>query len=300
MGPTSSGKSRLAVETATFLSSLKNKKKCNIKGAEIISADSRQIYKFMNIGTGKITKRDMRGIPHHMLDIAHPRKKYTAEQFRKIALKKIKEIQKKEKIPIICGGTGFYISALIEDFSIPLVPPNHTLRKKLEREKTEDLLEKLRKKDPERAKTIDSKNRRRLIRALEIVNILGKVPKRNPNQKKENFLILGIKKEKDDLKNLISKRLDQRLRKGLIAETRKLRDKHGLSWKRLEEFGFEYRYTSHHLQGKIDREELRRVLNKKNWHYARRQITWFKKDRRIHWVKTKEESIKKINDFFKK
>ncbi|MDP2362412.1 MAG: tRNA (adenosine(37)-N6)-dimethylallyltransferase MiaA, partial [Ignavibacteria bacterium] len=157
LGQTSSGKSELAVKLA---------EKFN---GEIISADSRQIYKGMDIGTGKITKKEMRGIPHYLLDIASPKRRFSVAQYRKLVIKAINKIFNKGKIPILCGGTGFYIQAVVDGIIIPEVKPDWRLRSDLEQLSTEELFNRLKKLDPKRAKTIDKNNRRRLIRALEIV-----------------------------------------------------------------------------------------------------------------------------------
>ncbi|MDP2967519.1 MAG: tRNA (adenosine(37)-N6)-dimethylallyltransferase MiaA, partial [bacterium] len=157
LGPTASGKSELAVRLA---------KKFN---GEVISADSRQVYKGMDIGTGKITKKEMQNIPHHLLNVTSPKRRFTVAQYRKLALKAIDKIFKKGKIPILCGGTGFYIQAVVDGIVIPEVKPDWRLRSNLEQLSTEELFNRLKKLDPKRAKTIDKKNRRRLIRALEIV-----------------------------------------------------------------------------------------------------------------------------------
>ncbi|HDO23680.1 MAG TPA: tRNA (adenosine(37)-N6)-dimethylallyltransferase MiaA, partial [bacterium] len=165
LGPTASGKSEMAVKLA---------KKFN---GEIISADSRQVYRGMDIGTGKITQKEMRGIPHHLLDVASPKKVFTVIDFKKRAEKAIKDIIKRGKISIICGGTGFYIQAITGGISIPEVKPNWKLRKQLEKKNAEQLFKMLKKLDPKRSKTIDAKNPRRLIRAIELAQSLGHFPR---------------------------------------------------------------------------------------------------------------------------
>jgi len=273
LGPTSSGKSDLAVKLA---------KKFN---GEIISADSRQVYKGMDIGTGKITKREMRGIPHYLLDVASPKRKFTVIQYRKLALEAINKIQRKNKIPFLVGGTGFYIQAVIDGILIPEVLPDWQLRKKLGKKPVEKLYQILKKLDPKRAKTIERKNKRRLIRALEIII---KTKKPVPSLKKQPLpypvLMIGIKKSFKELKKLIKKRLLKRLKQGMVSEVKKLR-KSGVSWKRLDEFGLEYRYLSRYLQGKLNKQDMIEKLQKESEHFAKRQMTWFKRDKRIKWVK---------------
>ena len=291
LGPTASGKSAMAVKLA---------KKFN---NEVVSADSRQIYKGMDIGTGKITEREKQAIPHYLLDVASPKRKFSVSQYRKLALKAINKIFKKGKVPILCGGTGFYIQAVVDGLVIPKVKPDWQLRMRLEQLETKQLFEKLKKLDPKRAKTIDKKNKRRLIRALEIIM---KTKKPVPNLKKKPLayavLILGIKKEKEELKKSINKRLLKRLRQGgrmMIEEVKKLRQT-GVSWKRLEEFGLEYRFVAQYLQKKIKYDEMINLIQKESEHFAKRQMTWFKKDKRIIWIKKQKEAKKLVKMFLEK
>ncbi len=322
LGPNASGKSALAVELA---------RKFN---GEIISADSRQVYRGMNIGTGKVPLKKCiisnntrnifirscrnvtiknqavncyKGIPHYLLDVASPKRRFTVVQYKKLAEKTIKEVLKHEKIPIICGGTGFYIQALTENLEIPAVKPDLKLRAKLEKIATKNLYEKLQKLDPQRAKNIDKFNKRRLIRALEIIYKTGKpVPpfirhpefvsgsstgfRVKPGMTKEyDVLFLGVKKSPQELKKLIAKRLQKRLKQGMIAEVKKLR-RQGLSWQRLDDFGLEYRWIAKFLRKIISREEMISRLQKEIEHYAKRQMTWFKRDKRILWTDNKRQA----------
>lgn len=283
VGPTASGKSDLAVEIA---------KRIN---GEIISADSRQVYKGMNIGTGKITKKEMLGIPHYLLDVASPKRRFTVAQFRKKALKAIKQIYRKNKIPILCGGTGFYIQAVIDGLIIPEVKPDQKLRAQLGKLNAEELFRRLKKLDPRRAKNIDRHNRRRLIRAIEIVMTTGRpVPALKRTESDFVHLIIGVKKSQKELKKLIKKRLLKRLKFGMIEEVKRLK-KSGVSWRRLEEFGLEYRWIAYYLQNKISYQEMIENLQKKIEQYAKRQMTWFKRDKRIHWIKNEKEALKLVN-----
>ena len=277
VGPTASGKSDLAV----FLA-----KKFN---GEIISADSRQVYKYMDIGTGKITKKEMGGIPHHMLDVAHPIRQFTVAQFKKKTEKIIKDIQGRGKVPILAGGTGFYIDAVVYDIEFPKVKANTELRKKLRSYTTEELFKMLKKKDSRRAKTIQKGNKRRLIRALEIIEELGEVPQIDIHNYKSKYdvLIIGIKIDKELLHERIEKRLDARFGQGMIAEVKKLREEIGVSWRRLEKFGLEYRWIALYLQDKISKDEMREGLYRDIKRYARRQMVWFKRNPDIKWVEFK-------------
>ena len=275
LGPTASGKSDLAVELAREF------------GGEVISADSRQVYKKMDIGTGKITKKEMRGVPHHLLDVANPKNAFTVIDFKKKAEKALEDIWSRGKTPIICGGTGFYIQAITGGVVIPEVKPDLKLRAKLAKKSAEQLFKTLQKLDPERAKTIDRKNPRRLIRAIEIATALGSVPKPAKftwelNSQVDNeadgrrILYIGVKLPEKKLKEKVEKRMKQMLKAGLVKETEKLK-KMGLSWKRVNELGFEYKYPAMYLRGEISKDELLERLVQSNLKYAKRQMTWFKK-----------------------
>jgi len=279
VGPNASGKSKLAVKLAKGFD------------GQVVSADSRQVYKGLDIGSGKITKKEMVSVPHYLLSVASPKSVFTVTRYRKMALSAIKKIQKSGKLPILCGGTGFYVQAVVDGIVIPEVKPNRALRKKLEKLSAGKLFEILKKIDPARAKTIEAKNPRRLIRAIEIV----KTTKRPvPELKKEPLpypiLILGVKKSESELKKLIAKRIKKRLNAGMVTEVKRLR-RIGLSWKKLESFGLEYRAIARFLQKKITREQMIETINKEDWQYARRQMTWFLRDKRIVWIKNPNQAL---------
>ena len=287
LGPNAAGKTSLSIKLA---------KQFN---GEIISADSRQVYKGMDIGTGKVTKTEMRNIPHYLLDVASPKTRFTVIKYKKLALQAISKIYKKGKTPIIIGGTGFYIQAITENLSIPEVRPDLKLRKDLERKEVDQLFKMLKKLDSRRAKTIESKNKRRLIRALEIVIKTKKpVPLLRKTKPQFDVLLLGVKRSMPELKQRIEVRLLQRLRQGMIAEVKKLRQS-GVSWKRLEEFGLEYKYIALYLQEKLTKQEMIDKLQKAIEHYAKRQMTWFKRNQDIHWVTKYQQSKKLVDKFLK-
>lgn len=283
LGPTASGKSDLAVALAK-----------RFKG-EIISADSRQVYKGLGIGAGKITKKEMSGIPHYLLDVASPKKVLTAGIYAKLAKKAIEKIIAKGKLPIICGGTGFYIEAALATHPLPEVPPNLALRKKLAKRSKEELLDLLRSLDPERARDIDIHNIPRLARAIEIATTLGKVPLRNKEESYE-ALKIGLSFPKEELAKRIKKRLLSRMKDGMVAEAKRLR-KNRLSFKRMEDLGLEYRYLGRFLQGKISKEEMIAELYKEIVNYAKRQMTWFKRDKNIIWIRNKKEAERAASSF---
>ena len=288
LGPTASGKSDLAVTLAKKID------------GENISAASRQVYKGLDIGTGKITNKEMQGIAHHLLDIVSPKKKFSASDFKKLAEQKIQKILDNKKTPIICGGTGFYIDALLGDKPIPEVPPDEKLRKQLEKKTNEELFAILKKLDPERAKNIDAKNSRRLIRAIEICKKIGQVPKFPIINSKYQTLKIGIRTEDKELKTRINKRINKWFKQGFLKEVESLHKK-GLSWKRMAEIGLEYKIVSLFLQNKISKEEMVNLMQSQTWQYAKRQMTWFKRDKQINWFKLKEFSKihRKVENFLK-
>lgn len=291
LGQTATGKSDFAVDIAK-----------KVQG-EIISADSRQVYKGMDLGTGKITKKEMCGVPHFLLDINSPSKVFTVSDFKKLADEKINEIINRKNIPIICGGTGFYIDTVINGNTYPEVPPNEKLRKKLNSYSAVALCEILFKLDPERLKIIDKNNKVRLIRAIEIAKKLGSVPKINNEDNKFQVIKIGLAMPDKILKERIMKRLISRIKKGMIKEIQNLHNK-GISWKRMQELGLEYRYISYYLQGKITKKEMIDKLYTEIWHFAKRQKTWFKRDQNTIWINPlkdneKVKAIKEVIKFLK-
>ncbi len=296
LGPTSSGKSDLAVAIARELGNKKWRKDFKTNGAEIVSADSRQVYRGLNIGSGKITKTEMRGIPHHLLDVASPKRVFTVAQYQKLAKRAVDKILSEKKMPIICGGTGFYINAVIYDLALPSTPPQSRLRTKLERLSTEQLFRQLTAKDPERAKSIDRYNRRRLVRALEITLTTGKPVPAISKENRYDVLKIGIKLPPKKLRERINIRLDRRLRAGLISEVSKLH-KQGVSWKRLDSLGLEYRYVSRYLQRALSYEDMRAQLRKEIWQYSRRQMTWFNKDKDTIWISDPRKAYARLRGF---
>jgi tRNA dimethylallyltransferase len=237
----------------------------------------------MDIGTGKITKREMRGVPHHLLDVVPPRTRFSAERFQKKARKAFEIIWKKGKIPVLCGGTGFYIDAVIFGTKFPEVPPDESLRKKLKKLPPRKLFAMLQRIDSERAETIDPKNPHRLIRAIEIASALGKVPLVRKDPVPADIEWIGIRPDMEELKKKISVRLLKRIRGGMVNEIRKLHDS-GVSWKRLESFGLEYKWGALYVQKKISKSDFIENLYADIVKYAKRQITWFKRNKEIQWI----------------
>lgn len=274
VGPTASGKSAYAVKLA---------KKT---GGEVISADSRQVYRGLDIGSGKISKREMQGVPHHMLDVASPKRVFTAHDFVKKARPILKRILKEGKSAIICGGTGFYIDALLGRIALPDVPPNRELRKELAGRSAPHLFAILKRLDARRAREIDEHNPVRLIRAIEIATALGKVPKMksssSPLPDYEEIWI-GLVSAEIPLREKIRARLHARMKAGMLAEARRLHEG-GLSYKRMEALGLEYRHLASLLKGKVTKDEMLVALEKDIWKYAKRQKTYWRRNKNIVWL----------------
>ncbi|MDD4062184.1 MAG: tRNA (adenosine(37)-N6)-dimethylallyltransferase MiaA [Candidatus Pacebacteria bacterium] len=277
LGATASGKSDLAVTLA---------QKFN---GEVVSADSRQVYIGMDIGSGKITKKEMKGVPHHLLSIASPKRNFSAGQYQKKADQIINQILKKSKLPIICGGSNFYINTITKGLVMPSTKPDYKLRSKLNKKSNEELYKILKNLDPLRAKNIDKNNPRRLIRAIEVA---PSAPlKEDP---KYDCLELAIKK--DNLELLIKKRIDKRIKIGMIKEVKRLRIG-GLSWQRIENFGLEYKWIAIYLQNRISKQNMIDGILQSSIKLAKSQNSWLKKEKNIYWIKNKNEAEKLIKNF---
>ncbi|HEX3099899.1 MAG TPA: tRNA (adenosine(37)-N6)-dimethylallyltransferase MiaA [Patescibacteria group bacterium] len=291
VGPTASGKSELAVKIA---------KKVD---GEIISADSRQIYKGLDIGSGKVPGRWVnikrgaknkkvflyKNIPHYLIDEASPRTQYSVAKFQKNARGTIADIFKRGKTPIICGGTGHWVDAVVFGQALPEVKPDSKLRAKLSHLTTPNLYKLLQNLDPARASEIDSQNPRRLVRALEIVMSTGKpVPKSGDKLKiyqnfdKLQIKWIGLNPGMAVLEKKIKRRLQARFKEGMLQEVETLH-KNGLSWKKLESFGLEYKFCALYLQKKISKTEMELLLYTAIRQYSKRQMTWWKRNPNIKW-----------------
>lgn len=271
VGPTAAGKTSLSITLAKQFA------------GEVISADSRQVYTGMDLGTGKVTAEEMAGVPHHLLDVVSPMTTYTASDFAADGANAIETIQNNGHLPIIAGGTFFYIDMLLGRSSTPEVPPNKALRAELETLTIEELFAQLEAADPARAKTIDKHNARRIIRSLEIIAALGKVPN-DLREEPYDVLTIGIDIDKETLHRNIHVRLLERLEQGMVAEVEELLAQ-GVSHERLEDLGLEYRYLSRYLRGELTYVEMVEQLESKTRQFAKRQMTWLKRDQSIHWIK---------------
>lgn len=260
-GPTASGKSSRAVEEALA------------RNGEIISVDSRQVYRGLDIGTEKITPSEMRGVPHHLIDIRDPQENYSAGDFVADATRLIEDIAAHGKLPILVGGTHFYFDALLNGLPTG-VDTNPELREELEKLSTGELVARVAKLDLRRADELDPRNRRRLIRALEIVASLGAVPSRDIVSPYITEWII-IDPSREELRARIDARLKSSLERGLIDEVRRVREQIGDV--RLNELGLEYKIVGEFLRGECDETSLLPTLSAKLWQYARRQKAWLRK-----------------------
>lgn len=286
LGQTATGKSSIAVRLAK-----------KYRG-EIISADSRQVYKDLNIATGKVTKKEMQGVPHHMLSIISPKKIFSVAEWQKQTKKIITQIHNRDRLPIICGGTGFYIKSIVENVVLPDVPPNIKLRKKLDGKTAEELSRILKRLDPKILSKIDRQNPVRLVRAIEIASSLGYIPKIRTEKPQYDILQIGLKLPKKMLDDKIKERVKTRIRAGMFSEGSRLYNG-GLSFKRMRILGLEYRLLADFLEKKISRDDFIKQLEVADTQYARRQWQWFKKDKKIKWFSPNNiRKIEKVVDDF--
>ncbi|MHB1769702.1 MAG: tRNA (adenosine(37)-N6)-dimethylallyltransferase MiaA [Minisyncoccota bacterium] len=262
-GPTASGKSSRAVEEALT------------RGGEIISVDSRQVYRGLDIGTEKIAPEERCGVPHHLLDIRDARENYSAGDFVTDATRLIGEISARGKLPILVGGTHFYFDALLRGLPAG-IDANPALRDELETHSTEKLFARVRRADARRADELDPKNRRRLIRALEIIEARGVVPQRSSSTVAPYAVEWTvIDSPREELRERIDARLSKALARGLVEEVRRVRDAVGDV--RLNEFGLEYRIVGEFIRSERTEASLFPALSAKLWHYARHQKAWLRK-----------------------
>jgi len=280
VGVTTSGKTGLAIRLARQYD------------GEVISADSRQVYRGLDVGTAKVSKAERQSVAHHLLDVANVSEVYTAESFRRDARVAIADITNRGKLPILAGGTGFYVDMALGRCDTPPAPPNPTLRARLGEKTTTELYKLLCKQDPSRARTIDPHNHRRLTRALEIVVALGSVPSKNANIPYDT-LWLGVRQSKAVTRKRIETRARAWLSKAFHDEVTWLLAQ-DLPPDRLVEFGFEYTVGIAWVKGKLTDQQFVEQLVAKNWQYAKRQLTWLKKNPHLHWLAPNDPTIDKL------
>ncbi|MGC9968124.1 MAG: tRNA (adenosine(37)-N6)-dimethylallyltransferase MiaA [Minisyncoccia bacterium] len=286
VGPTASGKTALAIAIARRFD------------GEIVSADSRQVYRGMDIGTAKPTRTEMRAAPHHLIDIKNPDEEYAVAEYKEDALLAIRDILARKKLPIVIGGTGLYVKAVLENLDIPKIKANPALRERLEREIKERglpaVFDKLVALDPEAAYVVDPKNPRRIVRALEVALTTG-IPftaQRKKNEPLFDALVIGLNPPPDILRKRIDARVDRMVRDGLVKETEQLVKKYGADCQALDAIG--YREIIDYLQKKHSLPETVALIKTNTWHYAKRQLTWFRKDKTVRWMRGKSKTFAAI------
>jgi tRNA dimethylallyltransferase len=290
LGPTASGKTKLACRLAYDLN------------GEIISADSRQVYKGLDIGTGKDLDEYVvngKNIPYHLIDIREPGEQFFLHEFAQHCDTAFKEIRSKNKLPIICGGTGLYLDALRKDFSFTQVKENDVLREELEKLSQEELLRRLSELPKEYTQHTDIRSRKRIIRAFEVATFLQQHPGRISAEARPYLpYYIGIDVDLHERKEYIASRLLKRIEMNLIEEVESLL-KGGLTHERLQFLGLEYKFTSLFLKGEISLPEFHEQLKTAIFQFAKRQMTWFRKMEKegvtINWIR-KDADIDQLSE----
>ncbi|HOX98730.1 MAG TPA: tRNA (adenosine(37)-N6)-dimethylallyltransferase MiaA [Smithella sp.] len=278
LGPTASGKTRLAAQLA-----------CDFQG-EVISADSRQVYRTMNIGTGKDLKEyviDGRQIPYHLIDIEDPENEFNVFEFQKRFYAVFSAIRQRKKLPVLTGGTGLYLEAVLCAYDMPEAPINEEIRRELSEKSIEELQDLLCRLKPQLHNRTDLDDKKRLLRAVEIEKARIRNNQDLRDRPEITAAVFGVRWERSVLRNRITKRLEERLENGMIEEVADLHAA-GLSWLRLESFGLEYRFISEYLQQRLTFDEMKNRLNIAIHQFAKRQETWFRRMERkgvqINWI----------------
>jgi tRNA dimethylallyltransferase len=290
VGPTAVGKSELALHLAQYFP------------IEIISADSRQVYRYMDIGTNKPSPAERASVPHHVIDVVPPDEDFSLAMYYQLAMEALKAIQQKGKLPLLVGGSGLYVWSLIEGWKIPQVPPNQKLRRQLEsraeQEGSQSLYQELQDIDPMAAAKISPSNTRRIIRALEIYRTIGQPPSQLQRKEVPGFpiLIIGLTQERNELYRRIDGRVDKMIQKGLVAEVEQLLKK-GYSPSLPSMSGIGYKQIGQFLRGEMTLPEAIDKIKYETHRLARHQYAWFRlSDSRIHWFDTSETEGKASSD----
>lgn len=289
-GPTASGKTALSIELA---------KRIN---GEIVSADSMQIYKDMDIGSAKVTPEEMQGIKHYLIDCVYPNERYSVANYKQDAKNAIETIIKKGKVPIVVGGTGLYIDSLIYEIEYKDIKINGEYRKQLEKIKDEQGLEVLYNKaleiDPEAMKKISPNDYKRITRILEIYEATGKTKTQQEaesrlNEIPYNYKVFAIDYDRERLYERINKRVDIMLEKGLINEVKKLLEKYNEFPTAMQGLG--YKEVKQYLDGDLSKEEMIEKIKQESRRYAKRQFTWFRKNKQTIWINGEDDIQKNVN-----
>jgi len=300
IGPTSSGKTLLGIRLAKAFA------------GEVINADARQVYRQFDIGTGKPIggKRTSKGgrsmylfedVPHYLMDYLPPTEALTVAEWRDKALIAIRGIKKRGRLPIVVGGTGLYIQALVDNYIIPSVPPQESFRKAMENKPLAELVKLLLRIDPEAEKLVDLKNPRRVLRALEVTTFTGKPFTSQKRSAKPviNAFLVAFKREREELRERINQAVEAYVEAGWLDEIRRLR-KSGIAWEAPAMTSIGYRELGAYLRGETTLEKAIELTKRATWHYAKRQLTWFKRDQRIHWITTEEEAEALVGKWLKR
>lgn len=287
-GTNASGKSGLGIELAVKY------------GAEIVSADSRQVFEGLNLGSGKVTVEEMKGVAHHLIDVAKPNDFYALRQFQNQAYEAIDGILERGNKAFMVGGTGLYVNSVVDGYRLNTAEPDMELRKEVEAKSKEELIEIIKKVDASVLERIDINNKRRLERAAE--KALAGDLRENPSEKRYDSLVIGVTWPRDVLYERIRVRLDKRLEEGMIDEIRDLREA-GASDDFLYKLGLEYRYILMYLRGEFaDYQAFYDKLFMEIRHLAKEQMTWFRKRKDIHWIDMQDNpfdaAVKLIDEFY--
>ncbi len=277
LGPTACGKSGLGVTLAKKY------------GGEIVSADSRQVYRGLDLGTGKITIAEMDGVAHHLLDVAQPGEQYSVARFQQEAYTALDGVIERDRLPFLVGGTGLYLRSVAEGYVFQVAPPDHTLRAELEALPTEVLRQRLLDAGVE-LDTDAWNNRPRLVRLTEKLRSGSDPHAEAERQPRYDVLTLGVAYPREAICRRIDKRLVARLDAGMVEEVAALRSQ-GVSDEFLYGLGLEYRYILRHLTGELSMEELIEELGRAIKRFAKRQVSWFKKDKDVHWLDMEADPI---------
>lgn len=292
-GPTASGKTALSIELAKRID------------GEIISCDSMQIYKEMDIGTAKVTKEEMQGIKHYLVDYISPDERYSVARFKQDAKNAIKDIIAKGKTPIIVGGTGLYVDSLIYEIDYPQIELDEEYRNKMENIANEGRLEELyllaKKIDPKAIEKISPNDQKRIIRVLEIYNSTGKTKTQLEEESRKeveyDYKVFAINWEREKLYERINKRVDIMIEQGLIDEVKQIKEKYSKFPTAMQGLG--YKEVVDYLEGKYTKDEMIEKIKMETRRYAKRQITWFKKNKQTIWLNGEEDIQKNIDIILK-
>ena len=274
MGTNASGKSGLGVALAARY------------GGEVVSADSRQVFRGLDLGSGKITPEETQGVPHHLIDVCQPGDFFSMADFQRLAYAAIDGILERQRVPFLVGGTGLYVDAVTDGYELSDRAPDLQLREKLETYDTPALYQMLKEKLPDT--DIDPKNRNRVMRAIERIEADDYHPgRRSPRYE---VLKLGVTWPRELLKQRIDERLDRRLQQGMVQEVQGLLDR-GVSVDFLMKLGLEYRYLTRYLQGELGYEQMVEELGNAIKKFAKRQMTWFRREENLHWLDMTQDPV---------